>query len=274
MGAPSGGRAGLGGMSPGGGDYKGFFWVCCISYSPPKPLLILPSCTRFPARTPLPHLLGRGGFQLPHPQVILILRAKVIQEVIPVAVLPALCQLQRQACAVPVASRTTPERPPFIRAQRGQWALESHPPAPHRCQKAQALTQGRGPRTPEWAHTHLALGPGHQQGDVGVLLLTQDGHRFLPVLDIHAVYLRQARDHQRRSRGWLGGRAQLSYRGPPPLELQSKHPGPGQALGVWQDGGKWKMPWMETTWPTQEHVCSETHVEWETCSCRGHGGTG
>ena len=118
MGAPSGGRAGLGGMSPGGGDYKGFFWVCCISYSPPKPLLILPSCTRFPARTPLPHLLGRGGFQLPHPQVILILRAKVIQEVIPVAVLPALCQLQRQACAVPVASRTTPERPPFIRAQR------------------------------------------------------------------------------------------------------------------------------------------------------------
>lgn len=34
------------------------------------------------------------------------------------------------------------------------------------------------------------------------------------------------------------------------------------------------MLWTETAWPTQEHVCSETHVEWETCSCRGHGGKG
>lgn len=98
-------------------------------------------------------------------------------------------------------------------------------------------------------HTHLALRSGHQQGDVGVLLLAQDGHCLFPVLDVHTIYLWRAKEQSRR---------------PPELALGwalVEHPGLRQALELWQDGKKWKVPWEGAAWPVQEHVCSENSME-------------
>lgn len=86
--------------------------------SSPPPTCPSPLASRLPSLLPPrglpPHLWGRGGFQLPGPQLPLMLRAKVIQKVIPVTVLPPLRQLQRQARAVPTALRTSPDTTPPV----------------------------------------------------------------------------------------------------------------------------------------------------------------
>lgn len=112
----------------------------------------------------------------------------------------------------------------------------------------------RGPRTPCWTHTHtphLILRPGHQQGDVGVLLLAQDGHCLFPVLDVHTIYLRQAEEQSTRTPELALGWALV------------EHPGLGQVLELWEGGEKWKVPRERAAWPVREHACSENSMEEE-----------
>lgn len=47
-------------------------------------------------------------------------------------------------------------------------------------------------RLVEWC-CYLYVGPGQQQGEVDAVLSGQNGHGFLPVLNIHAVNLEEKR---------------------------------------------------------------------------------
>lgn len=96
------------------------------SLTAPKPLLLLPSGTASPPG-PLPHLLGRGDFSF------LARRSSSFSE--PKSsrkssrsLSAALCQLQRQACAVPMASRTTPRAPFHQRPERAMGPGITPPP--------------------------------------------------------------------------------------------------------------------------------------------------
>lgn len=167
MRAPSGGR-GSWGMSPGGGGIsQGFFRVCSISYSPPQaPLLLLPPAPASPPGSPfLP--AGPGDFSFLFARRSPLPQSQSHPGSRPGRCPSSACQLQRQACAGSPWPQGPPQSPPFIRGQRGQWALESYP-ASHQCWCLEPQPRP-GPRTGVSTHPPGLSGRATSREDAGVL---------------------------------------------------------------------------------------------------------
>lgn len=115
-------------------------------------------------------------------------------------------------------------------------------------------------------HTHLALRSGHQQGDVGVLFLAQDGHRLFPVLDVHTVNLRQARVQSTRMLGLALGRTLGECREPKHSGLRWARLG----LELREDVTKWRV--LGRGWPGSCKNQCVLRTAWSGAEGEGSGG--